>query len=1133
MAISMDLRVLARKLEKNSDDLLASASTKGPQTFEKVATAIAAASTLLESVADDMDENAEFQITAEQLDELVAVASAFDESNDPLLKKQASVLDDLLLSIAAPKNAARQARKVTDDEINRLRMERRKTRGEEAYIKPRQEHHDMWNTAAQAKAVEQQVKRYIPLEAPLQTRYPPDRPGGQMTRITDHVYQDITTGIIYDYKAGYTTQKGNKVPGGSVENQTRQLGDYRNQSTALFETRQSLMGRYAADGDFNHLKKYALGDQIAEALRAVRDQAPELMDAAIDHARDDGLNTTEVGSILGDMVQAKANLEICLAAAGWEDMLLPKAPANPKLNRESLVALALNAIQELAPHLLKAAVTKATEEGLTDQQVQSILGSGFRGKFDAPSFGEDGEIKAAEALLPHLKDLGWNDLAEHHLKVIADLGVSEENIQKLSGKKVSQSYRTLSNLLKNATPAAARELDFSDFGGDETPSASVMMGDEPEEPAPVPPPVTQAPAAKPKSKKAPQDLFTELFGDVSTPGGAKTPNDDLEGWLGAFEAAKQGIRQNPEAKAQLVALDKSQRDEALRQLINKEMNSLGFVGGFERNEAGVEYYAVAAKLTQKPKVKKAPKVQGATDAGKQLPWVAYQKKNKIVVPNAQAIEIEANIKDHFAKLRDMYNVVFSKYTYPGSDIPMSVKRLPNEIKSKLSTEFLKGELTRAQMDLLAKWIGEYEQTHAEKLIMPSASDLQKARKGWRGAENKALAEELRKRAVTIALQTSINLMLDNEDLPPMYPDAKVMTVSEFAKQMETLGKSEAAIAEGKRVKKVEERAKPRNAMIHPIPTDDKGMPLITLWDDPDQYLDALRMVQIDYPLPPYPRKPSRREKEGWVLAARPVWAKWDEEFKKNGLVPPGYKLFGSGAPWKGTTLAMLKGVKLDEIGDSPFSDFGGLKNLFKNPDEYAKHYAEGRDKFGPLFDRSSPSDIKEFNEIHGGVSKDLAGIPFGVLKDIKALYENREKLEDAIEEMMKQGVEPSVTTKVWNSLDQSGKKVRDMISVLISKDDSPDKIMQTVEKYYPNAVIPHGEKLIEYLYDYMTKKKLRNKNVIDKWNQWSQSQGFYPPNWIAVGNTTSDALLRPQFGRNPDPDPSGDRSIADKAERKA
>ena len=242
MAISMDLRVLARKLEKNSDDLLVKASVKGPEIFEKVATAIAAASTLLENVADDMDQNAELNITPEQLDEMAAIASAFDESGDPLLQKQASVLDEILLSIAAPKNAALQARKVTEDEINRLREERRRARGEEAYIKPKEELHDMWNTAAQAKAVEQQVKRYVPLEAPLQTRYPPDRPGGQMTRITDHVYQDIVTGIIYDFKVGYTTQKGNKVPGGSVENQTRQLGDFRNQGSSLFETRQSLMG---------------------------------------------------------------------------------------------------------------------------------------------------------------------------------------------------------------------------------------------------------------------------------------------------------------------------------------------------------------------------------------------------------------------------------------------------------------------------------------------------------------------------------------------------------------------------------------------------------------------------------------------------------------------------------------------------------------------------------------------------------------------------------------------------------------------------------------------------------------------------------------------------------------------------
>ena len=95
MAISMDLRVLARKLEKSSDDLLVDASTKGPETFEKVASAIAAASTLLTSVADDIDKNASFKLTPQQLDEMAALASAFDESADPLLKKQASVLDEI------------------------------------------------------------------------------------------------------------------------------------------------------------------------------------------------------------------------------------------------------------------------------------------------------------------------------------------------------------------------------------------------------------------------------------------------------------------------------------------------------------------------------------------------------------------------------------------------------------------------------------------------------------------------------------------------------------------------------------------------------------------------------------------------------------------------------------------------------------------------------------------------------------------------------------------------------------------------------------------------------------------------------------------------------------------------------
>lgn len=504
----MDLRVLARKLEKSSDDLLISASKKSPEIFQKVSTAIAAASTLLEGVADDMDNNASFDITPNQLDEIAALAASFDESGDPLLKKQASVLDELLLSIAAPKNAVAMARKATEDEINRLREERRKSVEGDLYQEPRQRLSKMNNAVEQAKAVEQQVKKYVPLEAPLQTRYPPDRPGGQMTRIADGVYQDTVTGIIYDYKAGYKTQKGNEIPGTAVEYQTRDFGDKRDQGMSLFETRESLMGRYASDG---------VQQKIAVALKAIRDYAPSLLESAIDGAHGAGFSTDQVANILASdvsdatlkafaedkkkrslagirpltleeseqeyqaaerLLQPLAELVLenpqqsslwlniirdnidSLSLVGMHPVHLvelvkrfapqleidaPTLP--PKRNtlpvgthdafsttlhantkRQGLVALALSAIQELAPHLLKSAVSKAQSEGLTDQQIKSIISSDFVNKFQKST----DEIRVAEVLLPQLKALGWNDLANQHIKVMASLGVSNNDIRKVT-----------------------------------------------------------------------------------------------------------------------------------------------------------------------------------------------------------------------------------------------------------------------------------------------------------------------------------------------------------------------------------------------------------------------------------------------------------------------------------------------------------------------------------------------------------------------------------------------------------------------------------------------------------------------------------------------------------------------------
>lgn len=299
--LSIDLRVLANKLEKNSDELIIKASQKGPEMFEKISCAIAAASSLLEEVADDIDNNADnFKMTDKQLDDLAALASEFDKSENEFLRKQASVLDEILLSIGAQKGIVENIKQANEDEINRLRMEKRKARREECYEDPKRAHDEMNNAKAQAKAVEQQVKKYVPLEASLQTRYSPDRPGGQMTRITDHVYQDITTGIIYDFKNGYKLQNGNEVPGGAVENQTRSFSDNRNQPAAMFETRESLNNRYASSVNGSLTKKGSLERKLI-ALQNVAQIAPNMLNQALDLAMDDGLSTSQIGEALGDV----------------------------------------------------------------------------------------------------------------------------------------------------------------------------------------------------------------------------------------------------------------------------------------------------------------------------------------------------------------------------------------------------------------------------------------------------------------------------------------------------------------------------------------------------------------------------------------------------------------------------------------------------------------------------------------------------------------------------------------------------------------------------------------------------------------------------------------------------------------
>lgn len=1342
MAISMDLRVLARKLEKSSDDLLVDASTKGPEAFEKVATAIAAASTLLEGVADDMDRNAEFSITAQQLDEIVALATAFDQSSDPLLKKQASVLDELLLSIAAPKNAARESRKVTDDEINRLREKRRSSCREENYEDPRKAHADMNNAKEQAKAVAQQVKRYRPLEAPLQTRYPPDRPGGQMTRITDHVYQDIVTGIVYDFKAGYTTQKGNEVPGTSVENQTRQLGDSRNQSTSLFETRQSLMGRYASDGDLYHLKKYAMINEIANALKATRNLAPELLDKAIAQAQQDGLSTSEIGEILSDVASSdegirafkvleepkvskvipmteeesieeyKKALELfdIFAIAGWSELIadhlesmkhaglnmdyitklereflgaepfrpdfetLPevseniesipfsktvKAPDNIVINEKNhqgLIAVALGAIQELAPHLLKSAVEKAKIEGLTDQQIKFILSSDFNAKFKTASFGEDGEIKVAESLFPQLRALGWNSLVQDHLKVMAKLGVSDKAIKKLIYVKTS-TFDELKSVLKQAVFATQplefinEPLDFVEEAPETVKDPQGWDWEEEEEPitikqqpkapglvaptpkakapkatpvadweftnAPVAPPVAPAPVVH---EEAPFSLLTEMFGDTpkpQAPKGPVTPLEDPEEWGKVLTAVKSEIAADKSVKDKIqefrIAGKKEDSYSFVKQLINEKMNAQGFAGAYEKDPSGIDWITIAEKSGVKtpsptPMITESPKETGQQGQGKRFNWSNYQTLNRLALSDGEIENLENRAKEIWSRDSGQYSSMMEKFKFTGSEIPAVYSNLPPEIRKQLDILFVRGEGSTAVRGLLSTIVDNYIQEHAEQFLqermselsgkadelfkdsskleangksgqaqakldmaakiteqlknpeellkstiktkkeqfMLTEKDLMAARKGLR-SNDKAKAADIKREVLTELNKQSINQALQEKKLPPMFDNVNVISLARFADKLQEIGKIDTVVKEEAKRARTLGGKKP-SLLIHEIPKNKvTGQPLTTLWDDPEFYLETIKEVSEEHPLPDVPRKTEdKKVKEQKLKERKAVEEIWNNVFEDRGLVGPFRKLFGTGPDWEGTIASTLN-LRPDKVDSLNFEDLvpntvvngKQFKTILSNPEEYANHWLEGKAKFGPEF-QWKLEPILEMNQIHGGTPKINA--PAKLISFVKSRMDKGQDLDNLKVELMAKGVPAELTENVWNEIKGSGDVIRKRLfgglaggaqDVLKGKKD-PQEIIDDllnnprngIMTKFPDAYIPPG--VMQALLKQLIAKEQHNNKVKADWNKWSSDQGFWPPYSRIMGRSTTADLLKGGSGyRNPDPDAVGGTPLAE------
>jgi hypothetical protein len=77
------------------------------------------------------------------------------------------------------------------------------------------------------------------MEEPLSTRYCPDHAGVSTYRVGEHTVRCALDGKSYNWDEGFTTQKGNKVPGSTVQEQN--ASDHHNTFTT-FDSRATRMG---------------------------------------------------------------------------------------------------------------------------------------------------------------------------------------------------------------------------------------------------------------------------------------------------------------------------------------------------------------------------------------------------------------------------------------------------------------------------------------------------------------------------------------------------------------------------------------------------------------------------------------------------------------------------------------------------------------------------------------------------------------------------------------------------------------------------------------------------------------------------------------------------------------------------
>lgn len=222
MRISEFLITIASWLESPENEALLLAEYD-ENCLKLTADACISAADLLRSKASEIEKiepAEEPKLNSEALDHLNNILTAFDTSEDQDLKKISSTIDEILVVMAEKMSEIRSLKyndiKSKIDEINKVKE------------------------TAQAIDKSPFYQETKLAEAPLSTRYCPDHHGTNVARVGEDTWQCPLDKKIYNFQTGFVMEDGEKVPGGSVAEQTK---DYHSNPKSMFDSRQERLSK--------------------------------------------------------------------------------------------------------------------------------------------------------------------------------------------------------------------------------------------------------------------------------------------------------------------------------------------------------------------------------------------------------------------------------------------------------------------------------------------------------------------------------------------------------------------------------------------------------------------------------------------------------------------------------------------------------------------------------------------------------------------------------------------------------------------------------------------------------------------------------------------------------------------------